>query len=394
MTWHELAWPEFLTDAVLADLGAAVDLDPAAVPPQVAVLAARILDVTGGLPYTEAGPLPEAERTRRARLLLHQAVLHVTRAGLPVPVPGSVAGPGTGYRPVRAVPRVAVNAAAAPELDGLPGVGPALAAAIVAERRRGPFRNVDDLADRVVGLGDATARALGSRLSFALPDQPVRAAPRGLVADLRELALARPGTDPGDRLVAALDLVAMRCAAERHPDAGHLQVRELSEPAAGATVRADAVVLLAGSQYHTRIRELIDGATRQVEVCMFHVALPEPGHPTAVLLDALAAATGRGVAVRVLADRDRAADPYLSTVVNAPALARLRASGAEVRTDREDRLLHSKVVLVDDDRTVIGSHNWTAGSYFLADDLSLLIESAPVCSAQRQRFETLWAAAG
>lgn len=48
-----------------------------------------------------------------------------------------------------------VNRAAAAELEVLPGVGPATAAAIVAERERnGPFLDVDDL-DRVPGIGPA-----------------------------------------------------------------------------------------------------------------------------------------------------------------------------------------------------------------------------------------------
>jgi competence protein ComEA len=50
---------------------------------------------------------------------------------------------------------VDLNTATAEELDALPGVGPATAAAIIDHRRRnGPFRSVDELAD-VRGIGDA-----------------------------------------------------------------------------------------------------------------------------------------------------------------------------------------------------------------------------------------------
>jgi competence protein ComEA len=55
---------------------------------------------------------------------------------------------------------VDVNTAGAVELDALPGVGPATAAAIVEERRaNGPFVSVDDL-DRVPGIGPAKLGAL------------------------------------------------------------------------------------------------------------------------------------------------------------------------------------------------------------------------------------------
>jgi competence protein ComEA len=53
-----------------------------------------------------------------------------------------------------------VNVATANELEALPGVGPATAAAIVTERERnGPFLDVDDL-DRVPGIGPAKLDAL------------------------------------------------------------------------------------------------------------------------------------------------------------------------------------------------------------------------------------------
>jgi competence protein ComEA len=56
--------------------------------------------------------------------------------------------------------RVRLNAASTKELDALPGIGPATAAAIVDHRRRnGPFRTLDDL-DAVNGIGPARIAAL------------------------------------------------------------------------------------------------------------------------------------------------------------------------------------------------------------------------------------------
>jgi competence protein ComEA len=61
--------------------------------------------------------------------------------------------------PVAAGP-VDLNAADAAELTRLPGIGPALAARIVASRAAdGPFRSADDLA-RVAGIGPATVERL------------------------------------------------------------------------------------------------------------------------------------------------------------------------------------------------------------------------------------------
>jgi competence protein ComEA len=55
---------------------------------------------------------------------------------------------------------VNINSADAATLEGLPGIGPSLARAIIDERERsGPFEGVDDL-DRVSGLGPVRIDAL------------------------------------------------------------------------------------------------------------------------------------------------------------------------------------------------------------------------------------------
>ena len=75
----------------------------------------------------------------------------------PVAVGGGGAGGSGGSvaAPDRPPAPVDLNTATAEELDTLPGVGPATAAAIIDHRQRnGPFRSVDDLAD-VRGIGDA-----------------------------------------------------------------------------------------------------------------------------------------------------------------------------------------------------------------------------------------------
>lgn len=71
-------------------------------------------------------------------------------------------GPGGGETAGSPAPRLPLdlNRATAAELEELPGIGPALAARIVAHRsRRGPFRSVEDLLE-VRGVGPRTLEAL------------------------------------------------------------------------------------------------------------------------------------------------------------------------------------------------------------------------------------------
>ena len=115
------------------------------------------LDAAGG-----ASPDADLDRLNLAAPLSDGTRVAVPRVGEPaVPLDPSAPGGGsaTGGEGVARGP-IDVNVATEAELETLPGIGPTLAAAIIAERERnGPFRSVDDL-ERVRGIGSGRLDAL------------------------------------------------------------------------------------------------------------------------------------------------------------------------------------------------------------------------------------------
>jgi competence protein ComEA len=115
-------------------------------------------------------------------------------------------------RPLSAGERVDPNFADAAELRRLPGIGPAKAEAILAERRRGgPFVSLEDLR-RVPGLGPTTIERLAPHLALS-PGTAVHRAPELLDLNRADAgALSRlPGVGP----VLAARIVAARRARGR-----------------------------------------------------------------------------------------------------------------------------------------------------------------------------------
>ncbi len=111
-------------------------------------LGSRVVDAIA----SAGGPAADADLTgvNLARVVADGEQLRVPRVG---EVPVSVPGTGTG---VAADGRVNINTADAAALETLPGVGPALAARIIAWRdENGPFRSVDELT-AVSGIGEKT----------------------------------------------------------------------------------------------------------------------------------------------------------------------------------------------------------------------------------------------
>ncbi len=69
---------------------------------------------------------------------------------------------------------VDINRAGNAELQRLHRIGPELARRIVAERERGgAYRNLNELARRVPGIGPATAEILAGQITFELPEDTV-----------------------------------------------------------------------------------------------------------------------------------------------------------------------------------------------------------------------------
>jgi len=126
---------------------------------------ARIADAVGAAGGVTAEASPALNL---AAPLVDGAQVYVLRAGEALPPPGAVVGGAAvgdgasalpGGRPPAAGP-IDINRATAADLDALPGVGPALAARIVAWRAaNGPFRAVDDLLG-VAGIGERTLERL------------------------------------------------------------------------------------------------------------------------------------------------------------------------------------------------------------------------------------------
>lgn len=127
---------------------------------------ARVLDAVDAA----GGLLPDADVARvnlAARLVDGQRVA-VPAVGEPVPVAvdatgGAPAGAGAPGVASPAAP-IDLNEATEAQLETLPGIGPATAAAIVAHRtQHGPFRSVDALTD-VRGIGPAKLEQLRAYL--------------------------------------------------------------------------------------------------------------------------------------------------------------------------------------------------------------------------------------
>ncbi len=177
--WWALRAPSGPDPAEILPMAGSVEI-PVPVPSPVPDPGRIVVDVVGAVARPGLHELPAASRVAdavaaaggltteadRMRLNLAEPLIDGSRLWVPAVgeavgpdvvavTAGSGAGPGAGAGGGRLSTPLNVNTAGATALEELPGIGPALAAAIVEHRQRhGPFATVDELVE-VSGIGSA-----------------------------------------------------------------------------------------------------------------------------------------------------------------------------------------------------------------------------------------------
>ncbi|MBK9993329.1 MAG: hypothetical protein IPP01_04915 [Saprospiraceae bacterium] len=134
--------------------------------------------------------------------------------------------------------------------------------------------------------------------------------------------------------------------------------------------------LLLNKEYFNSVLNEIDNAKYSINVSMFYFShSKDKSAITSKLFDAISSAHKRGVKIRFILDRDKPSDIYKSYKANKQRFYDLKGLGILVKYDKKESASHSKLIIIDDEKTIICSHNWTYGSFEKYQDISVLIES-------------------
>jgi len=324
-------------------------------------------------------------------------------------------GGGNGQAGIEVRQRVSVNSAGPRKLASLPEIGEKLADRIIEYRSiHGRFDEEDHEGDvnrlsDVNGISRDTVEKIRHAISYRdafdesgaifIPALDQLRTNPGLAGLLQALStgISISGTRFADdddlvtRLNAELEVVLDETEGARWKS-GALQGMLASE--AGTIERAlldhaqlpllenlvnGSASLLFNSQYPSMVGDLIDAAKVSIKILMFYIVPGSSGVDS--LLQKLVDAKARGVAVKVVLDKDREGDVYNSREINKAAFEFLEGHGIDVTFDDEETLLHAKLLVIDDDISVVGSHNWTAGSFYNFEDISVVVHSNSVNAA-------------
>jgi len=118
-----------------------------------------------------------------------------------------------------------------------------------------------------------------------------------------------------------------------------------------------------GKQFPQKVIPLIDAAKRSIDIVVFDWRWypQDPGASVQLFNQALVRAVRRGVKIRAIANNDE--------IINT-----LKSVGIEAKKLLSKKLVHVKLMILDNQKVVVGSHNYTQSAFQMNFELSVLLD--------------------
>jgi phosphatidylserine/phosphatidylglycerophosphate/cardiolipin synthase-like enzyme len=124
------------------------------------------------------------------------------------------------------------------------------------------------------------------------------------------------------------------------------------------------------------VRPLLKHAEKRIDIAVFFLTHKH-------ITEDLIAAHQRGVKVRVIIDATGAKNGYTKHEL-------LRAAGIPVKVENWGGKMHMKSAVIDDDKLVTGSMNWTSAGEYSNDENTILVQSPQLAAQYSKFFDKIW----
>lgn len=175
-----------------------------------------------------------------------------------------------------------------------------------------------------------------------------------------------------------------------------LILETLTFSAAGRPVAQAWVEDVSGTNYVGIVHRELTAATGSVAVAMFEMRVPQDAaesSPVVLLVSDLIDAHRRGVDVKVVLDLRSSYDPESGNAVrdyaNGIAADMLTYAGIDVSYFPSSYHMHQKLVVIDEETVIVGSHNWTYSGLLKNVESSSLIRSRDHARTKLRRITEL-----
>ena len=150
-----------------------------------------------------------------------------------------------------------------------------------------------------------------------------------------------------------------------------------SPPVQGGKPAESLIAFSPGEMGLEMINRELRSAKKTLDICVFTITDNR-------ISDTIIKAHDRGTAVRVITDNDKQFD-------DGSDIARMVRAGVPTRFDPDTDHMHHKFAIVDGQRLITGSYNWTRGATRNHENVTVLSDNALI-EAFSNEFNRLWSA--
>jgi len=136
---------------------------------------------------------------------------------------------------------------------------------------------------------------------------------------------------------------------------------------------------ISGREFTKKVIPLIEQAKQSIDIVVFDWRWypSDPGAACQLFNQAIICARRRGVKVRAL-------------VNNGDIAAILIPEGCEAKRLVTSKLMHCKLMIIDTNTIITGSHNYSQAAFQMNFELSVIIKNEPISPDFNSFFNNLW----
>ena len=149
-------------------------------------------------------------------------------------------------------------------------------------------------------------------------------------------------------------------------------------------------ILLVDEQYLSMASHVIRNAEKTIFISAFKMQPARAGKSIKLeaLYRALELAVQKKVDVRILLNQIWGKNTIGK--MNTLTAGQLKKKSIEVRTLARSRTIHAKLIITDNSKMIIGSHNWSDRSLSRNFEISVLINDPKIIMQAQHKFTHLW----
>jgi len=137
--------------------------------------------------------------------------------------------------------------------------------------------------------------------------------------------------------------------------------------------------IIIGKQFPNKVIPLIENAKKSIKTVVYDWRWypNDPGNAVQLFNQAIARAVKKGVKTQAIVNNDS-------------ILVSLKEIGVEVKKLQITGLVHAKLMIIDDNIVILGSHNYTHNAFMVNQEISVVLQDCMNINEFNNFFYTLW----